>query len=296
MTTQGSGVNYLAGYEQAVRLCSNSWMTDITESLGKQLKQARQHQRWSQLALSLHLGVSQRHISFVESGRASPSRTLLVNWLEALSLPMVQRNALLQLAGFAAQFSATPLQDSSLEQVRSALSHLLESHAPHPALVIGAQWDLLQLNSGAQWLAETLMPELFATPKISPNMLDLLLHPQGLMRHVINREEVSADFLAQLSRDLVGQPELEAQMHALEKKFGLNQSSCIPVVSASSPLLTIRFMTAYGELAFFRMFSTFGSPRDITLDSMRVEHMFAADDHTRLVLEKNVIARSPHVA
>ncbi len=271
-------------------VCSNAVMTMNSESLAIQLKQARQRERWSQLALSLHLEVSQRHISFVETGRARPSRGLLVKWLEALSLPMARRNALLQLAGFAPIFSATPLHAPHLAQARTALSHLLHSHAPQPALVIGAHWDLLQLNSGAQWLAETLMPELFATSNFRPNMLDLVLHPQGLMRHVINKEEASADFLAQLRRDLVNQPELATKMDALEQKFAphLQPSSMAQAHSVANPLLTLRFMTAYGELAFFRMFSTFGSPHDITLASMRVEHMFAADEHTRAVLQKHV--------
>jgi len=273
-------------------------MSINSESLAQQLKQARQRQAWSQLALSLHLGVSQRHISFVETGRARPSRPLLLRWLEALSLPMSTCNALLQLAGFAPMFSARPLQDSHLEQARTALSHLLQSHDPQPALVIGAQWDVLQLNRGAQWLAQTLMPELFASAPFRPNMLDLVLHPQGLMRYVINKEEAAADFWAQLRRDLVDQPELAPKVDAFVQMFA-------PLLQASgnnqgptfiNPLLTLRFLTGHGELAFFRMFSTFGSPHDITLASMRVEHMFPADEHTRAVLQKHVIRTTGLVA
>ena len=273
-------------------------MSINSESLAQQLKRARQHQAWSQLALSLHLGVSQRHISFVETGRARPSRPLLIRWLEALSLPMSTCNALLQLAGFAPMFSARPLQDPHLEQARTALSHLLQSHDPQPALVIGAQWDLLQLNRGAQWLAETLMPELFASPQFKPNLLDLVLHPQGLMKNVINKEEAAADFWAQLKRDLLDQPELAPQIDDFEKKFApqLKESGISQSPSVMSPLLTLRFMTGYGELSFFRMFSTFGAPHDITLASMRVEHMFPADEHTRAVIHKNVLLTKRLVA
>lgn len=273
-------------------------MTNTSEALALQLQKARQRQRLSQLALSLHLGVSQRHISFVETGRARPSRPLLLSWLEALSLPMFTRNALLQLAGFAPMFSASPLHDPHLEQARTALSHLLQSHDPQPALVIGAKWDLLQLNRGAQWLAETLMPELFASPQFSPNLLDLVLHPQGLMHCVINKEEAAADFWAQLRRDQVDQPELAPQIDAFVQKFAplLKESGMNQAPSVLSPLLTLRFMTAHGQLSFFRVLSTFGSPHDITLASMRVEHMFPADEHTRAVLQKNVHLTTPLVA
>lgn len=187
-------------------------------------------------------------------------------------------------------FSASELHDPHLEQARTALSHLLHSHDPQPALVIGAKWDLLQLNRGAQWLAETLMPELFASPQFNPNLLDLVLHPLGLMKNVINKEEAVADFWAQLRRDLIDQPELAPQIDAFVQKFSplLKGSGITQAPSVLSPLLTLHFMTAYGQLSFFRVFSTFGSPQDITLASMRVEHMFPADQHTRAVMEKNV--------
>ncbi len=273
-------------------------MSTTRASLALHLQQARQAQRWSQLALSLHLGVSQKHISFVETGRARPSRPLLLRWLEALSLPMSTRNALLQLAGFAPMFSASALHDPHLEQARTALSHLLQSHDPQPALVIGAHWDVLQINRGAQWLAETLMPELLASPHAKPNLLDWMLHPQGLMKNVINKQEAVADFWAQLRRDQVDQPQLAPQIDAFVQKFSplLQAGAIAQAPSVLRPLLNLRFMTAYGELAFFRVFSTFGSPHDITLASMRVEHMFPADPHTRAVMEKNVARTASLVA
>ena len=124
------------------------------------LRQVRKDCRLSQLELSLRLDVSQRHISFVESGRSKPSRELLIAWLQELNAPLILRNEIMLQAGYAPIYKPTQLDDPTLTQVNNALLQLLHAHDPQPALVIDAQWNLLRLNRGGQWLAAVLMPSM----------------------------------------------------------------------------------------------------------------------------------------
>lgn len=255
------------------------------------LQRARKARRFSQLELSLRLQVSQRHISFVESGRAKPSRELLMAWLQELDAPLVVRNAAMLQAGYAPAYRATPLHDPALAQASEALAQLLKAHDPMPALVIDGHWNLLQMNRGAQWLTATLMPWAADLPAGTPvNMLDVLAHPDGLTRHMSNLAEVGPALLAHLRDDAGMQPDITAKVDAFAALLHhrLGTDSLHHPARLSAPALTTRFDTVYGELAFFSMFTTFGTPQDITLASLRVEHMFAADDATRQVLASEV--------
>ena len=254
--------------------------------------QARKARRLSQLELSLRMGVSQRHVSFVESGRAKPSRALLMSWLQELDAPLVVRNAAMLQAGYAPAYSADPLGAPSLAQANEALVQLLRAHDPMPAMVLDAQWNLLHSNQGGKWLAATLMPWAADLPQDTPiNMLDLLAHPEGFTSRMVNLDEVGPALLAHLRDDASVLPGLTAKVDAfaasLRTRLG-EQSSRAGWPRSSTPVLTTRFATQYGELAFFSMFTTFGTPQDITLASLRVEHMFAADAATRAVLAAQV--------
>jgi transcriptional regulator with XRE-family HTH domain len=190
-------------------------MNRTSPALSETLREARKMRRMSQLELSMRVGVSQRHMSFVESGRSNPSRELLMAWLQELEAPLAVRNAAMIQAGYAPAYSAAPLGDPALAQASAAMSQLLQAHDPMPALLLDADWNLLRRRLGA------------------------------------------------------------ARLHA----------GWAPPMA---PVLTTRFATVHGELAFFSMFTTFGTPQDITLASLRVEHMFAADDATRAVIRSQV--------
>jgi len=263
-----------------------------TPSLSATLRQVRKAYRLSQLELSLRLGVSQRHISFVESGRSKPSRELLMAWLQELEVPLVVRNETLLQAGYAPAYSTTSLDDPALASVNAALHQLLDAHDPMPALVIDVHWNLLRLNRGGQWLAAVLMPEMAPLIGTTPtNLLDLLIHPQGLTKPIKNLHEVGPPLLALLRQEATVQPELIPKVEAfavlLRDRLGaqyLHVSGTQPTV----PVLTTRYATAHGELAFFSMFTTFGRPQDITLASLRVEHLFAANEVTHQLLKTQV--------
>jgi transcriptional regulator with XRE-family HTH domain len=253
------------------------------------LQQARRAKRWSQLELSLRVGVSQRHLSFVESGRAKPSRELLIAWLQALDAPLVVHNAAMLQAGFAPIYQARTLADPALAQANAALAQLLQAHDPMPAMVLDAQWNLRDTNRGGWWLASILVPWL--KPGAEINMLDLLAHPEGFGKHMINLREVGPALLMQLRNDASMDPALTPKVDAvaalLSARFGAATVSAATTAPAP-PVLATRFSTVHGELAFFSMFTTFGTPFDITLASLRVEHMFAADESTKRVLRAQV--------
>ena len=270
----------------------------LTHTLPATLQQSRKAQRVSQLELSLRMGVSQRHVSFVESGRAKPSRELLTSWLQALEVPLAQRNAAMLQAGYAPVYSQLALQDAPLLPAHDAVLHLLRSHDPMPAFVIDAHWNLLHLNAGGRWLALTLMPWLEYALKgdvlqsgVQLNLLDALCHPEGFTHHLINLPEIGPTFLAHIRDDASVLPSLAPKAEAfaalLRNKLG-SHSLHTGLPRQAAPVLTSRFATAHGELSFFSMFTTFGTPQDITLASLRVEHMFAADAQTKVVLEQQV--------
>jgi transcriptional regulator with XRE-family HTH domain len=261
--------------------------THPSENLQTTLQTARKSKRLSQLELALRMGVSQRHVSFVESGRAQPSRELLLNWLHELQAPLALRNVALQQAGFAPVYRGSELADAVLAPVREALGRLLQAHDPMPAMVMDAAWNVLQMNRGAQWMAATLMPWVAALPPGQPiNMIDAMLHPEGMTRHITNLEEVAPALLAHMRDDASVVPDILPRVELLaqhmQQRLGKRALASWPRQMA--PVLTTRFATQYGELAFFSMFSTFGTPQDITLASLRVEHVFPADDATRAVL------------
>lgn len=257
------------------------------DSLQTTLQTARKSRRLSQLELALRMGVSQRHVSFVESGRAHPSRELLLNWLHELQAPLALRNVALQQAGFAPVYRGSELADAVLAPVRDALAQLLQAHDPMPAMVMDAAWNVLHMNRGAQWLATTLMPWVAELPPGAPiNMIDAMLHPEGMTKHITNLEEVAPALLAHMRDDASVVPDIlpRVEQFAQQLQQRLGKRVLTPWPRQMAPVLTTRFATRHGELAFFSMFSTFGTPQDITLASLRVEHVFPADEATRAVL------------
>jgi transcriptional regulator with XRE-family HTH domain len=263
-----------------------------TNSLSDQLREARRIARLSQLELALRMQVSQRHVSYVEGARAKPSRELLVQWLQVLQVPMSLRNAIMQTAGYSPIYSETRLDAPSLMPAQAALTALLESHDPMPCFVLDSDWNLLQSNDAGKWLSAVLIPDLAAAMQSSGiNMLDVLIHPEGFTKHLLNIEEVGPKFLDHLREEALLNPNLAAKV---QKFARLVESRVLRKLGTPysnrdlPPLLISRFKTDHGELAFFSMFTTFGRPQDVTLASLRVEHLFAADERTKRVLTEQV--------
>ncbi len=267
-------------------------MNLLAQNLQTTLQHARKATRISQLELSMRVGVSQRHVSYVESGRAKPSRELLRAWLQELNLPLIARNATMLQAGYAPLYGDSSLCEPVMTEANDALLHLLRTHDPMPAFVIDADWNLLHLNIGAKWLVTTLMPWMAQlSGDFSMNILDALCHPDGFAKHMLNIDEVGPALLTQLRNEALLRPALKPKVETFADLLRLRigtRGSLIAWPAQTAPVLTSRFSTEHGELAFFSMFTTFGTPHNITLASLRVEHMFAADERTRAVLHAHV--------
>jgi transcriptional regulator with XRE-family HTH domain len=253
------------------------------------LRQARHTARLSQLALALRVGVSQRHVSFVESGRARPSRALVLAWLRELGAPLAVQNAALVQAGFAPIYSADAVNDAQLDGALAAIDHLLHAHDPMPGFALDADWSVVRANDAGRWLAQQLIPSHPAGEAL--NMLDAIAHPQGICTSLVNLAEIAPDVVAHLRLEATLRPTLAPRVDAAIAHITSRVGDALrrePSPAPLPPVLVSRYRVPAGDLAFFSMYTTFGAPLDITLESLRVEQLFAADQATREVLTQAV--------
>lgn len=193
--------------------------------VGELLRGWRQRRRLSQLDLAIEAEVSTRHLSFVETGRSSPSRELLLHLAEHLDVPLRERNALLLAAGYAPISPETPLDAAAMAPVRDALEQILASHEPFPAVIVDRRWDLVSANASAMAvLTDGVAPELLSAPV---NALRATLHPQGLAPRITNLAEYSAHLMTRLHRQALvsADPALAALYDELRAYPGVSQAS-----------------------------------------------------------------------
>lgn len=256
--------------------------------VGGLLRDWRRRRRLSQLDLGIQAGVSARHLSFVETGRATPSRELLLHLAECLRVPLRERNALLLAAGYAPHYRQTPLEAEQMAPVRAALNLLLAGHDPFPAVVVDRRWDLVSANRSAlAMFAEGVAPALLAPPL---NTLRLSLHPQGLARRIANLGQYSAHLLMRLHRQAVlsADPDLAALHEELRAYPGVCEEP--PAAADPAALLFVPLvLRAPGgrELTLFSTLATFGTALDITLAELVIESFHPADEATRAALHSS---------
>ena len=244
---------------------------------GTQLRVLRRHARLSQLELALITGVSQRHLSCIETGRAKPSPGTLHNLLMALEVPLEQCNSVFLAAGFAPRYEATPLSSPSMEAIREAISHVLHANNPAPAIVLGSHWEVLAANASTQVLFELVGIKPKAADGL--NLLVTLLQPGGLGDHLINAEEIRTIAWQRATREALGNSELARLLDSLPAP-----QSTEALVNEPPPLVLTRVNSREGELNFMSTFTTFGMPQDITVTSLRIEHLIPADAQTWQVM------------
>lgn len=252
---------------------------------GVLLREWRAARRVSQLDLSLDAGVSSRHLSCVETGKSQPSRELVSRLADTLDIPLRERNALLVAAGYAPEFPETTLEAPELVQVRRAIDFILEHQEPYPAFVLNRRWDVLLANRAAERVAKFLIGG-----RAHTNMVRQFFDPNDMRAAVVNWEEVAGDLIRHLHEEIAGAP-TDLQARAL-----LEEILRYPDVPAQwrtrelgttpSPLLTVVFRKGEQELRFFSAITTFGTPRNVTLDDLRVECAFPADDATAELCRK----------
>jgi transcriptional regulator with XRE-family HTH domain len=243
---------------------------------GPLLRDWRRRRRLSQLALALEADVSARHLSFVETGRASPSRELLLHLADHLDVPLRERNAWLLAAGYAPVYRETALDDARMTSVRAALETILGGHEPYPAVIVDRRWNLVSANATAlRLLTAGVAPHLLAPPV---NALRVSLHPDGLAPRIGNLAEYSAHLLTRLHRQalLSGDPAVGALYEELRHYPGVaREHSTAPDTAA---MLFVPLVL--GELTFFSTLATFGTALDITLAELSIEAFLPADAAT----------------
>lgn len=239
----------------------------------------------SQLKLALDAGVSQRHLSFLESGRAQPSRELVLKLGIALDVPLRQRNAMLLAAGFAPAYQERKLSDPELASVMDALGFMLRQQAPFPALVVDRLWNLVMFNDPAAGMMRWLlgMPLDATIPHDgSINVLRLMLAPSGLRPHLLNWQDVAADSLLWIQREAMADGpgseagELLAELAALPD---MPAAGHVPNLDRRAlPFLPLRLARDGVELKLFTTITTLGTPHDVTVHELRLESFFPADE------------------
>jgi transcriptional regulator with XRE-family HTH domain len=241
--------------------------------LGELLRYWRQERGKSQLDLSLDTGISQRHLSFVESGRSSPSRDFLSIVSDALNIPLRERNVLLLASGFAPQFSEQLIDAEQMAIVTRAIDRMLRQHEPHPALVLDRYWNVIRTNDAAPRFLGSFV-DLEKRPK-PRNLLDLMFDPTGMRPFVEDWERVASGLLQRVRREAVGQV-LDAKLQELLKR--LRQYPGVAELKATlapqSPVLPITFRRGDERLSYFSLITTVGTPQCITAQELRVECMF----------------------
>ncbi|WP_064617064.1 helix-turn-helix domain-containing protein [Pseudomonas sp. GR 6-02] len=239
---------------------------------GEHLRRFRQQAGLSQLDLSLIVGVSQRHLSCVETGRAKASPGTLHALLRALDVPLDLCNAVFVAAGYAPRYVASSLDAPAMEVVHDAINHILQANNPAPAIVISSNWDITAANASAGLLFE--MAGVSADGESGLNLLDTLLRPGGLGDSLVNVEEIRAIAWQRAAREATSNPDLARLLQDVPKPTEM------PVDAPPSPLILTRVRTENGELRFLSTFTTFGMPLDITVASLRIEHLIPADAPT----------------
>jgi len=255
------------------------------QSFAARLRRWREHRARSQLDLAGHAEISQRHLSFLELGRAAPSREMVLRLAAALDVPLREQNALLVAAGFAAVWRETDLDAPELAQVRSALDYMLAQQEPFPAVAVDRRWNLLRSNRGAVRLVEFLVGPL--APDAPVNLADALVAPDVLRPHLVNWAEVVRYFIRSVEADASadGTAETARLLERLLAYEGVGSAMRAPeALDAGGPVLPMHFRKGEVSLRLFTTIATLGTPRDITLQEMRVECFLPMDAETATVL------------
>ncbi len=254
---------------------------------GELLRDWRQRRRLSQLELASRAEVSTRHLSFVETGRTSPSREMVMHLAEHLAVPLRERNRLLLAAGYAPVFAETGMGSPRLAAIGEAVRQVLAGHEPYPTVVVDRWWNLVDANSGVALLTDALAPELLVPPV---NVLRLSLHPDGMAPRIVNLRQWRAHLLQRLERDveLTADSELAALLREL-RGYRYDHPEALPRTPPSAPhdlVVPLRLRHDGRELRFLSMVTTFGTALDITVSELTIESFFPADAETAALFSR----------
>ena len=254
--------------------------------VGDLLREWRQRRRLSQLDLACEAEISTRHLSFVETGRAQPSREMLLHLAEMLAIPVRERNLLLVAAGFAPIFQERPLEDPALNPAKSAIDMIIERQKPYPAFGIDRHWNVVTSNGALPELYAGVADDLLARPV---NAARLTLHPEGMASRIANLAEWRDHTLARLRHDIdmTADPVLvdllrEVSDYPLPRLARPNHAAPNP----NAVLIPFKVITEAGTLSFLTTTTLFGTPVDVTLSELAIELFFAADAETDAIVRR----------
>jgi transcriptional regulator with XRE-family HTH domain len=255
-------------------------------TVGDLLRDWRQRRRLSQLDLAGDANVSTRHLSCVETGRALPSREMVLRLAERLDVPLRERNRLLTAAGYAPMFSEHRLDDPALAAARQAIALVLKGHEPFPALVVDRHWTLVSYNRMIPVLLAGVPQELLQPPL---NVLRLSLHPQGLAPRIVNLVQWRHHLLSRLRQQVEASGDstlaaLAEELAAYPLPPGTDGTS-LPA-HAPAVVMPLQFRTHAGVLSLLSTITVFGTPVDITLAELALETFFPADEASALILRR----------
>ena len=256
-------------------------------ALGPLLRHWRSQRRRSQLDLALDVGISARHLSFIETGRSRPSAQVLMQLAAQLDLPLRERNRLLLAAGYAPRYAERDFDSDSMAPVRQALQRLLDAHHPYPGIVLDRRWNVVMSNGAAQGLTGLLSPALAVPPL---NIFRVSLHPEGMAAHTSNFAEWGSYMLDALHRSVLSSGdevlrELEREVRGYPNVAAL-LAQADPAVESQVPALLVPCVLELpvGRLSMFTTLTTFGTARDVTLDELSVEMFYPSDAASEALL------------
>jgi transcriptional regulator with XRE-family HTH domain len=253
-----------------------------TTTIGPLLQYWRRARQMSQLALAHEADVSPRHVCFLETGRAKPSREMVLLLADALKVPLRERNALLLAAGFAPMYRESSLDDPFLEPVRTAIDAILAQQEPCPAVVMNRRWDVLLTNEAARrffgWLLEG------SDGPAPTNVLRMMFDPRWIRPYVANWDAVAETLLRRVHREAVGgilDEEVAAILEEILSYPGVPRRWHTPdLITPLVPVIPVRFAKGEYTLNFFSTVTVIGTAQDVTLQELRIESFFPADTPT----------------
>lgn len=249
--------------------------------IGTLLREWRALRRLSQMDLALEAGISTRHLSCIETGKAQASRDVVSGLADALSMPLRERNALMLAAGFAPRYSETPLLRPELDRMREAIEFILGHQEPYPAFVINRRWEVVLANAAAMRMNRFLMK---GRPMRHTNMLHQVFDPEDFRPVIANWQEVAARFISLLHEEIAAVPTDPAPRQLLDEI--LTYPDVPPhwryrdLETEPAPILNLVFRSDEGEVRFFETITTFAGTKDVTLDELRIECSFPVDEKT----------------
>ncbi|TRY31307.1 helix-turn-helix domain-containing protein [Aliiglaciecola sp. M165] len=266
-----------------------------TKNFTYQCRKWRQFRKLSQLELALRADISQRHLSYLETGKSHPSREMIARLCEAMDIPLREQNRLFEAAGYKALFQESAIDSVDMKPVSLALESMLNHHDPFPAVVVDRMWNIVQQNRSAQTLF-TMLSELVTSqdhegkhisfdPK---NLIALTMHPDGLRRFMSNWNKTAPLFKNRLKREAMSSPDPQVHdylMQHIEAAGPIDEGDLFQHDSLM-PVIPVELQMGDTHLSIFSVISTFGTPQDVTTDELRIEAFYPMNEATKLFFHK----------